>query len=56
VAAGFAATPCQRAVGRFPWFAFFFLRALPLRERLANRLTSVWTLCPNLSRLRGTHK
>jgi hypothetical protein len=27
--------PAQRAVGRLPWLAFFFLRALPLRARLA---------------------
>lgn len=52
-----AATRVQFAFGRFLWFAFFFLRALPLRARFAmGSPPAVGIVTLKVSPARGSHK
>lgn len=52
-----AATRVQLAFGRFLWFAFFFLRPLPLRARFAmGSPPAVAIVTFKVSPARGSHK
>lgn len=54
---GIAATRVQFAFGRFPWFAFFFLRPLPLRARFAmGSPPTVGIVTYKVSPARASHK